>query len=215
MESAESQSGSIVDLNLRQREGQAVVGVVRLQQLEEGVPGMSQAHRIGRNSRRASTVHAQGIGGVCPPLREWRLAQRERPDGEGCVARHADLDGAGGKAAPGILQEFDDAGLVEAQERFGQFAQLYPAAAQGLDVPVILDEISARRADKTLEIGKFYQKTKKISAACYYYRQTVRRWPDTPASAEARSRLASLGQPLEPEPTAALSQARLPSERGG
>ncbi|MBI4579076.1 MAG: outer membrane protein assembly factor BamD [Planctomycetes bacterium] len=112
---------------------------------------------------------------------------------------------------PGV--KFDDAGLVEAQERFTQFMRAYPASAQDLDVPVILDTIAARRADKTLEIGKFYQKTQKTNAACYYYRQTVQRWPDTAAAAEARGRLAALGQPMESP--AAMSQARLPVEQGG
>lgn len=114
---------------------------------------------------------------------------------------------------PGV--KFDDAGLVEAQERFTQFQSAYPAAAEELDVPVLLDEISARRAEKTLEIGKFYQKTKHHTAAAYYYRQTVKRWPETPAAAEAAGRLAGLGVPLQnPE----LTAARRPGdalERGG
>lgn len=113
---------------------------------------------------------------------------------------------------PGV--KFDDVGLVEAQERYTQFMQSYPAPAKAEDVPVILEEISARRAEKTLEIGKFYQKTKKTNAASYYYRETVRRWPDTAAASEARGRLAAMGQPVEIEPEA-VSQAGLPSERGG
>ncbi len=114
---------------------------------------------------------------------------------------------------PGVL--FDDAGLVEAQERFGQFSAAYPVAAKELDVPVVLSAISSQRADKTLEIGKFYQKTKKVSAACYYYREAVRRWPDTAAASEARGRLASLGQPIEPVVTAAAAPSNSSAERGG
>jgi outer membrane assembly lipoprotein YfiO len=113
---------------------------------------------------------------------------------------------------PGI--KFDDKGLVEAQERFGQFAKAYPSQAEQLDVPVTLDEIAVKRADKTLFIGKFYQKTKKINAACYYYRQTIQRWPDTTAAAEARGRLTGLGQSLE-TPVAELTQAQLPLQCGG
>lgn len=105
---------------------------------------------------------------------------------------------------PGV--QFDDAGLVEARERFTQFMQLYPVPAQDLDVPVILEEIAARRAEKTLEIGKFYEKTaqftvtekeRRTSAARYYYRMTTQRWPDTPAAAEASGRLAALGEPVD------------------
>lgn len=113
---------------------------------------------------------------------------------------------------PGV--KYDDAGLIEAQERFTQFLRAYPASAREVDVPVILDEIAARRADKTLEIGKFYEKTRKDGAAAYYYRETVRRWPETAAAAEARGRLGALGQPVEPPISAAASVPRGP-ERGG
>lgn len=114
---------------------------------------------------------------------------------------------------PGV--KYDDAGLVEGQERYRQFSTAYPAEAQKLDVPVILDEIAARRADKSLEIGKFYQKTKKISAACYYYRETVRRWPETAAAADARGRLTALGQSVETPTEAAVSPSQASAERGG
>lgn len=114
---------------------------------------------------------------------------------------------------PGV--KYDDAGLVEAQERFTQFSSAYPSQAQQLDVPVILEDINARRADKTLEIGKFYQKTKKISAACYYYRQTVRRWPETAAAADARGRLTALGQPLDVVADGAASAGSQSAGRGG
>ena len=97
---------------------------------------------------------------------------------------------------PGV--KFDDAALIEAQERFGQFQQLYPGPAGDLEVPVILEQIAARRGDKTFEIARFYEKTGHPGAARYYYRATVQRWPGTPAAAQAAGRLASLGEPVSP-----------------
>lgn len=97
---------------------------------------------------------------------------------------------------PGI--KFDDAGLVEAEERFGQFARQYPEKSDELHVPDTIVEIGARRADKTLLIARFYEKTRKVNAALYYYRQTVKRWPGTPAAEEAGARLAGLGEPMVP-----------------
>ena len=97
---------------------------------------------------------------------------------------------------PGV--KFDDAALVEAQERFGQFQKLYPGQAGDLEVPVILEQIAVRRADKTFEIARFYEKTGHPGAARYYYRATVKRWPDTPAAAQASGQLASLGEPVSP-----------------
>lgn len=114
---------------------------------------------------------------------------------------------------PGM--KFDDRGLVEAQERYSQFVSAYPLQAEQLDVPVVLDEIAIKRADKTLFIGKFYEKTKKVNAACYYYRQTIQRWPDTAAAAEARSRLTGLGQPAEVTLGAVMPPSMLAVEQAG
>ena len=96
---------------------------------------------------------------------------------------------------PGV--QFDDAGLVEAQERFNQFRQSYPQKSEEMQVPTMLDEIASARADKTYEIARFYDRTGKLGAARYYYRATVKRWPETPAAAQAEARLNEIGEPLE------------------
>jgi len=116
---------------------------------------------------------------------------------------------------PGI--KFDDAGLIEARERYTEFLRLYPAAAEQEGVPVILDQIAASRANKTVDIARFYEKTGHPAAARFYYRATVNRWPDTPAAVQARGRLAILGEwsepPEEPEPGEPMDA--LPAEGGG
>lgn len=91
---------------------------------------------------------------------------------------------------PGV--QFDDAALIEAGERFRQVQAQYPAVAEQAQVPVLLDEIQALRAEKTLEIGKFYERTDQPNAARFYYRAAVERYPDTPAAAEAENRLQHL-----------------------
>lgn len=101
---------------------------------------------------------------------------------------------------PGI--KFDDASLVEAKERFEHFAKLYPAAAEEQGVSVILEGIDATRADKTYDIAQFYERTKHPNAARFYYRSILRKWPDTPAAARARGRLAALGEPEVASPVA-------------
>ena len=97
--------------------------------------------------------------------------------------------------------KFDDAGLVEAQERFTEFQKLYPVQSRDADVPISLEQIDSARAEKTLDIARFYEKTSKYGhqarrrqAARFYYRATMERWPETAAAAEARGRLASLGE---------------------
>jgi len=97
---------------------------------------------------------------------------------------------------PGI--KFDDSGLIEARERFTQFQRLYPGAAEQHGVPVVLEQIEATRADKTFDIAKFYEKTGQPNAARFYYRVILKNWPETPAAAQARGKLAALGEPPPP-----------------
>lgn len=112
---------------------------------------------------------------------------------------------------PGV--KFDDAALVEAQERFGQFRRLYPEASQQQGVPVLMDEIAAKRAEKSYDIGRFYERTGQHGAARYYYRATVRRWPGTPAGVLAENRLVAMGEPSI-SPPAPLPVAPAPQEDG-
>ena len=102
---------------------------------------------------------------------------------------------------PGI--EFDDAALIEAEERFTRYLAQYGAAARQEGVGQILQEIRATRADKEHAIGRYYQKTKHLNAAIFYYRSTCRNWPDSTAAIQARQRLAQLGalDQLEAEQT--------------
>jgi len=116
---------------------------------------------------------------------------------------------------PGI--EFDDTALVESEERFLQFLDTYPDQAKQLDVPILLDQIGDTRADKTLSIARFYERTDHPDAARYYYRAAANRWPDSPAASEARTRLqaSSEPEPLAPtEPSDAPTEAEPPQATG-
>lgn len=100
---------------------------------------------------------------------------------------------------PGI--QFDDAGLVEAQERYTQFMQQYPALGIRQNVPQIVEDIISHRADKTYEIGRHYEKYRRPNAAMYYYRETIKRYPGTVGAEEAKGRLIGLGEGETPATT--------------
>jgi len=104
---------------------------------------------------------------------------------------------------PGI--DFDETSLLAAKERFEAFLRAYPDQARQFEVPVLLEQIANTRADKTVAIARFYERTGAPQAARYYYRATITRWPEAPAAAEARARLAALGMPVEQAPTSSLS----------
>jgi outer membrane protein assembly factor BamD (BamD/ComL family) len=92
---------------------------------------------------------------------------------------------------PGI--EFDDAPLIEAEERYRDYVAMYPGAAEQEGVGLILQEIRSKRAAKEFEVGRYYERTGKDRAAAFYYRSTMNHWPDTIAATRARERLSKMG----------------------
>ncbi len=102
---------------------------------------------------------------------------------------------------------FDDRPLIEADERYRQFEKAYPGYAERENVDQRLEGIRQQRAEKDLDIAKWYERTKRTDAAEFYYRQVLKLWPGTLADAEARSRLRALGVSLE-TPDETLTEER-------
>lgn len=100
---------------------------------------------------------------------------------------------------PGI--RFDDRPLLEARERYEQLEAAFPAFAADEQVAARLEGIEEQRANKDLDIARWYQRTDRTDAAIFYYRTLLRDWPDTLAAAEARRSLEALGAAEEPPTT--------------
>jgi tetratricopeptide (TPR) repeat protein len=100
---------------------------------------------------------------------------------------------------PGI--DFDDAPLIEAEERFNRYLAQYPGIAEEEGVGHILNDIAQTRAAKELAIGKYYERTGHKRAARFYYRSTVDNWPDSNAAVLAQGRMAEIGEISEEAPT--------------
>ncbi len=103
--------------------------------------------------------------------------------------------------------EFDDADLLEAEVYFRDFQNRYPREAAAHDVPLELDRITESLARKEYSIGQFYERTRAIDAAVYYYRWLVDHYPQTTWAAEAEYRLIALGAEEPEEFNAADSTA--------
>jgi outer membrane protein assembly factor BamD (BamD/ComL family) len=95
---------------------------------------------------------------------------------------------------PGV--EFDDAPLVEAEERFRQYLVQYPGTAEQEGIGLALTQIAEQRAEKEYTIGRYYERTGHARAAAFYYRSTLDNWPEAIAAVRATERLQGLG--LEP-----------------
>ncbi|UCG33747.1 MAG: outer membrane protein assembly factor BamD [Phycisphaerales bacterium] len=125
-------------------------------------------------------------------LAEDAYAQLARDYPAGQYVREAMLQSARAALAsfPGV--KFDDAALVEAEERFYQFMRVFPQHAAGEDVGLILEDIRAKRAEKEFSIAEYYERAKEPQAAVFYYRLVRDGWPGTTWATLAEARLANL-----------------------
>ena len=90
---------------------------------------------------------------------------------------------------------FDDASLVEAEERYRAYARQYPDHAGREGVNLILHGIRERRAEKEFEIGLYYRRIGQLQAARFYFESVRAHWPDTAAAAKATGALAGPSAP--------------------
>lgn len=87
---------------------------------------------------------------------------------------------------------YDEAALIEAEERYREYAASYPAAAQQQNVDAIIDGILESRAEKDYLIGWYYERTGHRRSAKFYYENVMRDWPESIAAGKAYNRLGIL-----------------------
>lgn len=192
-------------------------GLLRIRDYDEGIKIMDDiiANHSGTElaelaiKTKADYYYTQG---------DFELAQDEyarlaRDYSRGRYEPYALLRSAESALASFAGVKFDDAGLIEAEERFRQFDQRYPQIAEAKQVPVILDQIRTTRAQKEYETASFYERTHKKSAAVFYYHSTIKNWPGTTWSAQAEARLAKLGLTAPTPATQPVARATSGSPR--
>jgi outer membrane protein assembly factor BamD (BamD/ComL family) len=89
--------------------------------------------------------------------------------------------------------EYDEAALIEADERYRDYLSYYPLTHDTDDIALVLDGIQEQRAEKDFSIGQYYQRTDHLSSAIFYYRSILESWPETIAATKAGERLDLLG----------------------
>lgn len=97
--------------------------------------------------------------------------------------------------------EYDEAALIEAEERFKDYRARYPSAADREGVGLTLDGIREARAEKDFLIGSYYERTNHLTTAVFCYKNLQREFPDSIAAGKAKARLDLLGaaQTSQPE----------------
>ncbi len=97
--------------------------------------------------------------------------------------------------------KFDETPLVEAEQRFKNFAERFPRAAKKENVSKILNEIADTLAEKLYACGEYYVRVGKPSAAAFYCKQVMDRYGRTVWARQARQALNGLGHTRPVQPT--------------
>lgn len=82
--------------------------------------------------------------------------------------------------------KFDDAALIEAEERFLMFRDSFPRAVGTHDIDLTLEDIRNTRAQKEYSIGEYYERVGQADAAVFYFRSVMENWPGTVAATRAQ-----------------------------
>lgn len=85
--------------------------------------------------------------------------------------------------------EYDEAALIEADERYNDYRMTYPGDSEVEGVGLILDGIREKQAEKQYRIAQYYERTGHLSSAVYYYRLVEKEWADTLGASKASVRL--------------------------
>jgi outer membrane protein assembly factor BamD (BamD/ComL family) len=168
-------------------------GVEILDRVWERVPGT----RMGEEALRLKADHFFNRGEMDLAQDEYVNLTREYPAGRFIQLAMLRSAEAAEAAFPGI--RFEDRALVEAEERYRQVVAAFPPYAERERVPERLEGIRQLRAEKDLDVAKWYDHTGRAGAAEFYYRVILKDWPDSLAASEARNRLRAMGIELERE----------------
>ena len=168
-------------------------GIEILDRIWERTPGTL----LGEQALKLKADYFFAVGDVDLAQDEYVNLAQEYPSGRYIQLAMLRSAEAAAAAFPGI--KFDARALLDAQVRYQQVLTAFPAYAERESVPDRIEGIRQQRAEKDLDIARWYEHTKQTGAAEYYYRLVASDWPDTLAAGEAQAALRSLGVDLSAE----------------
>ena len=89
---------------------------------------------------------------------------------------------------------FDRASAGKAREAFEDFVNRYPESEKVPQARENMKQLEGGATKGTLDIAKFYDKTKQFRAAVIYYNDVIKSQPGTPESEYAKNRIEALKQ---------------------
>ncbi len=87
---------------------------------------------------------------------------------------------------------YDPASAQKARESFEDFINRYPDSEKVAQARENLKNVEGKQTQGSLQIAKFYDKTKQYKAAVIYYNDVIRQQPGSPESEIAKARIEAL-----------------------
>ena len=106
---------------------------------------------------------------------------------------HAMLRAARAMYAQYRGEAFNDTPLIEAQQRFRNYAGHYPEQANEANVPMVLSQIRNALVRRDFASAKFYQRVGRKTAAIFYYRKVANQSAESHWARRAEDALTALG----------------------
>jgi len=91
---------------------------------------------------------------------------------------------------------YDQAGAQKAREAFEDFINRYPESEKVAQARENMKTLEGGSTKSTLDVAKFYDKTKQYKAAVIYYNDVIKTAPDSPEGTFAKTRIEELRQKL-------------------
>jgi len=96
--------------------------------------------------------------------------------------------------------KYDATPIIDARQQLQDLQAAYPQLAEEENIPALIQRIDKALARKLLEIGDFYRRTHKPSAAVYYYRYLMGTYPDFREAQTAARRITGLPKWAQDQP---------------
>lgn len=92
--------------------------------------------------------------------------------------------------------KYDDSSLISAKSYYESFKLRYPQDAQRQGIGKKLIDVQEQLAQKQLDIGKYYDRTKSFTPAEIYYQMVIEKFPGTSADKEVQKLLPLLREKI-------------------
>ena len=175
--------------------------VLRLKAFDDGIEIMHRVAEYAPGTERAELAllavgdHHFGKGQWQGAVDSYDAYLRLFPKSRRAI--HARLRAAEAMRRSYRGSKWDETPLIEAEQRYKDFALRHPAVTRKIGVDKVLKELRSARAAKRYQVGQYYLRTGKRESAAYYFKLVARDFADTEWAGRALAELAKIAPPAK------------------